>query len=169
MALVAAQSSPERTRSLLAGHFQGALIGRSDNAFLRSQGVTELVDLRDLYPDYANRVIATSGTMLAQRPEAVKGFLKGMIRAYRWLRDPAHRAEAAPIVAWSGLHVEFFEDAYDDLVRGLPDDGAVSARGLHVVIEDLQASGQIPADYTAERVLRPGPLQAAQRELGLAQ
>ncbi len=169
VAMVAAQSSPERTRSLVAGYFQGALIGRSENAFVRAHGGTELVDLRDLYPDYANRVIAVSGSMLAERPGAVKGFVKAMIRAYRWLLEPGHRAEAAEIVRWADLTVDYFDEAYDDLVRGLPPDGAVSTRGLAVVVQDLQASGQIPADFTPERVLRLGPLQEAQRELGIAQ
>ena len=39
---------------------------------------------------------------------------------------------------------------------------------LKVLRPDLQASDQIPADYTADQLLRLGPLQAAQRELGLA-
>jgi ABC-type nitrate/sulfonate/bicarbonate transport system substrate-binding protein len=161
VALVAAQSSPERARSVLAGVVQGALIGRSENSFLRRNGVTELVDLRDLYPDYSNRVIATSGRVLEERPRAVKSFVKGMVRAYQWLREPGHLADAERIVAWAG-------QAYDDLARGVAADGVITPRGLATVIQDLQASGQIPADYTAEQLLRPGPLQAAQQELGLA-
>src|SRR4051794_20024552 len=85
VAMVAAQSSPERARSLMAGIVQGALIGRSENAFMRRHGVTELVDLRDLYPDYSNRVIASSDRLLQERPRALTAFVKGMIRAYQWL------------------------------------------------------------------------------------
>jgi NitT/TauT family transport system substrate-binding protein len=165
--LVAGQSSPERARILLAGLTQGALIGRSENSFLRRHGATELVDLRDLYPDYSNRVIATSSRVLEQRPDAVKGFVKGMVRAYQWLGEAGHRADAAPIVAWAGLEVDDLDQAYDDLVRGLAFDGAINPRGLAIVIQDLQASGHLPADYTADQVLRLGPLYAAQRELGL--
>ncbi|HEY7062199.1 MAG TPA: ABC transporter substrate-binding protein [Chloroflexota bacterium] len=166
VAMVSAQSSPERTRSLVAGLFQGALIGRSENAFVLSQGGTELVDLRDLYPDYANRVIGVSGPALADHADAVKRFVKGMLRAYRWLHEPGHQAEAEQIAAAVGLEVQFFDQVYDDLVRGVPRDGEISARGLQVVLDDLRATGQIPADFTVDRVVRTEPLRAAQAELG---
>ncbi|HLH22741.1 MAG TPA: ABC transporter substrate-binding protein [Chloroflexota bacterium] len=167
VALVAAQSSPERARSLLAGVVQGALIGRSENSFLRRHGATELVDLRDLFPDYSNRVIATSGRVLEERPRAVQAFVKGMVRAYQWLAEPSHRADAPAIVAWAGLDVDDLDQAYDDLVRGLAADGEINPRGLERVIQDLQAGGQVPADYTADQLVRSGPLRAAQQELGL--
>jgi len=42
-------------------------------------------------------VIGVSGAALAERREAVKSFMKGMLRAYRWLHAPGHQAEAEQI------------------------------------------------------------------------
>ncbi len=52
------------------------------------QGFNLLVTPRDLYPSgRPERVIGASGIILEDKPEWVKSFLKGMIRAYWFIRD----------------------------------------------------------------------------------
>jgi ABC-type nitrate/sulfonate/bicarbonate transport system substrate-binding protein len=55
---------------------------------LTRQGFNLLVTPRDLYPrGRPERVIGATGTILEDKPEWVKSFLKAMIRAYWFVRD----------------------------------------------------------------------------------
>lgn len=55
---------------------------------LTRQGFNLLVTARDLYPSgRPERVIGATGIILEDKPEWVKSFLKGMIRAYWFIRD----------------------------------------------------------------------------------
>ncbi|MBI2985168.1 MAG: ABC transporter substrate-binding protein [Deltaproteobacteria bacterium] len=58
---------------------------------LRKQGFNLLLSLRDQYPNgRPERVIAATGAILEDKPMWVKSFLKGMIRAYWFIRDQPH-------------------------------------------------------------------------------
>ncbi len=55
---------------------------------MTKQGFNLLVTPRDLYPSgRPERVIGATGIILEDKPEWVKSFLKGMIRAYWFIRD----------------------------------------------------------------------------------
>ncbi|HEX9787435.1 MAG TPA: ABC transporter substrate-binding protein, partial [Candidatus Binatia bacterium] len=55
---------------------------------LLKEGCNALVSPADQYPDgRPERIIAATGRILEERPDLVKGFLKGMIRSYWFVRD----------------------------------------------------------------------------------
>jgi ABC-type nitrate/sulfonate/bicarbonate transport system substrate-binding protein len=55
---------------------------------LKKEGCNALVSPADQYPDgRPERIIAATGRILEEHPEMVKSFLKGMIRAYWFVRD----------------------------------------------------------------------------------
>jgi ABC-type nitrate/sulfonate/bicarbonate transport system substrate-binding protein len=55
---------------------------------LKKEGCNALVSPADQYPDgRPERIIAATGRILEEQPEMVKSFLKGMIRAYWFVRD----------------------------------------------------------------------------------
>ncbi|MBI2986652.1 MAG: ABC transporter substrate-binding protein [Deltaproteobacteria bacterium] len=56
---------------------------------LKKERFNPLVTLQQQYPNgRPERIIAATGRILEERPAMVKGFLKGMIRAYWFMRDP---------------------------------------------------------------------------------
>ncbi len=56
---------------------------------LKKSGFNPLVSLQQQYPHgRPERIIAATGRILEERPDLVKSFLKGMIRAYWFMRDP---------------------------------------------------------------------------------
>lgn len=70
--------------------------GRCDVAFsdkvdidaLRSEGYSLLLDVRAQYPNgRPDRVIAATGRAIDERPDDLKAFIKGMIRAYWFVRS----------------------------------------------------------------------------------
>ncbi len=55
---------------------------------LKKEGCNALVSPADQYPDgRPERIIAATGRILEERPDLVKSFLRGMIRAYWFIRD----------------------------------------------------------------------------------
>src|SRR5499426_2450067 len=55
---------------------------------LKKEGCNVLVVPKDQYPDgRPERIIAATGRILEERPDLVKSFLKGLIRAYWFCRD----------------------------------------------------------------------------------
>jgi ABC-type nitrate/sulfonate/bicarbonate transport system substrate-binding protein len=61
---------------------------------LKKQGFNLLVTPRDLYPNgRPERVIAATGAILEEKSDWVKSFIKGMIRAYWFIRDQPRNFE----------------------------------------------------------------------------
>jgi len=59
-----------------------------DTDDLKREGCNILVSPADQYPQgRPERVVAATGRILEEKPELVKSFLKGMIRAYWFVRD----------------------------------------------------------------------------------
>jgi len=142
---------------------------------VRHAGFNLLAERSETHPDgLPDRVVATTGAVLAQCPEIVKKVLKGIIRGYRFARDPKNAQKVKETYltydwgrdgfGWG----EFDETLVDGMVnsaRILPPDGNVSQSGLNALIEEYKASGKLPIGYTKERALRLGPLQEAVKEL----
>ena len=158
----------ERVQAMLTGTTQAALGTISDWPMLQDQGVSILGRASDIYPDYQFAVLAASGKMLDQHPDTVKAFLKGMIRAWRFLDDPANDAEAARIL--KKHEIPFDEAKWSQLIAIQREfwpapDGTVNEKGVEVILKREQEVGRVPADYTIEQLLRLEPLKAAQQEM----
>jgi len=55
---------------------------------LKKEGCNALVNPAEQYPDgRPERIIAATGRILEERPDLVKSFLKGLVRAYWFMRD----------------------------------------------------------------------------------
>jgi NMT1/THI5 like len=79
---------PTHVEALKSGRIDAGPMSAWEVEELRRQGFNLLVTPRDLYPNgRPERVIAATGTILEDKPMWVKSFLKGMIRAYWFIRD----------------------------------------------------------------------------------
>src|ERR671925_2306745 len=82
---VAARLHKEAIRN---GKVECAPVPTWDAEDLKNEGCNALVSPADQYPDgRPERIIAATGRILEERPDLVKGFLKGMIRSYWFVRD----------------------------------------------------------------------------------
>src|SRR5213596_3282010 len=82
---VAARLHKEAIRS---GRVECAPVPTWDAEGLKKEGCNVLVSPADQYPDgRPERIIASTGRILEERPDLVKNFLKGLIRSYWFVRD----------------------------------------------------------------------------------
>ena len=155
----------------LSGHYQRPELFE----IVRKAGYNILAERSETYPDgLPDRVIATTGDMLARQPETVKGVLKAVIRGYRFGADPKNAPAVRQIYLsndWGkdGLGWGTFDEKLlDGMVRSarvLPADGRVSSSGLDAMIEEYKSWGKISKDFHKEQVLRLKSLDQAVAEL----
>jgi ABC-type nitrate/sulfonate/bicarbonate transport system substrate-binding protein len=124
-------------------------------AELRKQGFNLLVTPRDLYPNgRPERVIAATGAILEEKSDWVKSFIKGMIRAYWFIRDqprnfeyvnklearlrlesPARNERIGKFVCQTPVHIEALPFPLDGRPTGFED-----------LLAEEKAAGQLEYD-----------------------
>lgn len=137
----------------------------------RNAGYTILADLKDYLPDgYQLRGIAATGSFLREQGQAVIGFLKGIIRAYRFMKHTTNHPEMMEIVRNSDLEFEadmdqgMWEEEYP-LIPGIPADGSINTKGLEVILKEEKSLGRVSQSMTVDQILRLDFVQQALREL----
>ncbi|HXG52775.1 MAG TPA: ABC transporter substrate-binding protein [candidate division Zixibacteria bacterium] len=127
--------------------------------FVRA-GYPVLADLEEYLPDgYQLRAIAAKGAFLDANPDIAVGFLAGLIRGYRFMKNPANHAEMMAIVERSGLEFEadmdreMWEEEYP-LIPGVPADGSINVAGLQIILDEEKLARRVSEAMTAERILR---------------
>jgi NitT/TauT family transport system substrate-binding protein len=131
LAGLATKSVDAVSGSLEIGHTRGA------------QGQYRIIVKGGVYVhDFVASVIYASNATMAQRPEALRRFLKGWFETVGYLRG--NRAEAIPLMA---KIMAAPEDAvgriYDDEIASYPTDGHFDRGSLHIVEHALVDFGRI--------------------------
>jgi ABC-type nitrate/sulfonate/bicarbonate transport system substrate-binding protein len=150
--------------------------GDSEAQRLVEEGYPVLTDLAEFYPDgYQSRVLSATRKMVEGYPKTVKGVLKGIIRAYRFLAQAENHDEIHRILKEAGAKwVE--RDAYTYPNKGdfavfvrpiNPMDGSISRRGLKLALEDTIRRGQAPGGSSLDSAIDTDLVEEAARELGL--
>ena len=139
------------------------LIGRGE--------LEEVIDLSTLFPYYVVRSMATTGKMLRERPDMVKAFVKGVMRAHGFLKDEDPTGRESVKILKRALNVDSL--AGSGVENGIPKTWAVSAEniitsleGIEVHINELKAKKKIDKSFTADRVVNNGLALEALAELG---
>ena len=146
--------------------------GRIVRDLIERGELVEVLDLTRLFPFYVTRAMAASGRILRERPETVKAFLKGVMRAQQFMHDKDPMGLDALEILKRTLQVDSLEGSrFQD---GRPEPWPLRARdviaspeGMVAHVQEVKAAGRIPESFTAEQVLRNGPALEALRELGL--
>lgn len=159
----------ERVNAMVAGAADAAVGTMSDWPTLRAQGMNLLFRLSDLYPNWQFAVMAAPTSLVERNPAVAKAWIKGFIRAFRFMKDPRNEAELLAIAKEAKLSVD--EARWNEglaVQRDFwPADGGLNLRGTELVLLRERDAGRIPKDLTLTRFLRLRPLEEAQRELGL--
>ena len=142
---------------------------------VRKAGFSILADRAETFPGgLPDRIIATTGDILANKPDVVKSVLKAVIRGYRFARDPKNAPDVRRLYLsndWGkeGFGWGTFDDGrLDEMVRSarvLPPDGRVSLSGLGAMVAEFKAWGKLPETFSKEQVLKPEILGQAVSEL----
>lgn len=131
---------------------------------VRQAGYNVLAERSETHPaGIPDRVVATTGRMLDEYPGMVRGMLKGIIRGYRFARDPRNSERLRDMY----LAEDWGKDGFgwgtfdDKLLNGmvssariLPPDGSISIVGLEEIIDEWKLSGKLPQNFRREQALR---------------
>jgi ABC-type nitrate/sulfonate/bicarbonate transport system substrate-binding protein len=123
--------------------------------------------LADYLPHgYQLRAIAAMRPFVENNRDAVFGFLKGTIRAYRFMKASSNHPEMMRVIGESGLKFEedmdqsMWEEEYP-LIPAIPNDGSINAKGLQIILDEEKAAGRVPRDMTIENILQLDLVKAA--------
>lgn len=118
--------------SLEVGHIRGDAGGR----------YRMIVKGGEFVHDFVASVIYASNATIAERPDALRRFLKGWFETVVYLHD--HKAEAIPLMAKiMKAPQEPVAAIYDDEMASYPTDGHFDRRSLHIVEQALVDFGRI--------------------------
>lgn len=160
-----------RVQAVLTDVGDAALGSVTDEPRLNAEGLNMVATVEEVYPVYQWAVIAAHGDLIDEHPDTVVAFLKGMIRAWEYIQDPANEDEILEILQAIDSNVEVVAESWTESIgiqrSLLTTDGSLNLDGVEVVLERELRFERVPADYSVDQVLRLDPLEQAQAELGL--
>ena len=121
-----------RFESMEKGETFAAVLNPPWNQRALEAGMKSFGDHREVLPDYPGGVYAVTRKFAEENPEAVVGFLKGLLEAVRWLQNPATTDLAAErLAAEADQPVEQVKARFG----GLSPDLTINRSGLEVVLD----------------------------------
>jgi ABC-type nitrate/sulfonate/bicarbonate transport system substrate-binding protein len=161
---VFAGATSARFAALKSGAVDAALLTVPFNFYAESAGYTNLGFTFDYLPDMPFAGMAVNRTWAEANPNVLKRFLAAYTKGVAWFDDPKNREAAVQIqVDTSRIARGDVEKSYDFLrdKNLFEPTGMVSRRKVGSVIDALRTLGDLPADFTVDRVLLPGVTQVA--------
>lgn len=160
--------------ALRSGKVDAMSVSPWDAEQLRVEGYNILLDFKEKYSrGHPDRVIVATGAILKERPDRVKAFLKGMLRAYWFIRDqpknfeyvyqlekrlrrqsPDPEERSARFASVSPRHLEYMPFPID----GLP-------TALDVILKEEHAAGEIDTLVNPEEACQLDLMREAYEEL----
>ena len=142
-----------RTQALLNGDVVGSMLGAGQPQFIEQAmagGVHMLARGADYMPLYPAGTWTTTRRWAADNPDLMVAFIRSVLRAREWIRDPSHEAEA---IALKMRVDNVSEEAARDTYRGAVEDAGPATIEGQVRTDMLQAI----ADMRIETGLMAAP------------
>jgi NitT/TauT family transport system substrate-binding protein len=161
---VFAGATSARFSALKSGAVDAALLTVPFNFYAETAGFTNLGFTFDYLPDMPFAGMAVNRTWGEANTDVLKRFLAAYSKAVAWFDDPKNREAAVQIqVDTSKIAQDDVEKAYAFLhdKNLFEPTGVVSKRKVGTVIDALRDLGDLPADFTADRVVLPGVTQVS--------
>ena len=159
------------TQAFRAGeHGPAFLAPTAEVPGLIEDGFPILADLRVLYPARHDRVTAANERFVSEHPDLLKAYLRGMLRACRYVLEPDNGPQFKEMVQRAGfLNTEPQQLAFDSLLEGWQSRGstdlALPREGVELILKEGQEAGTLSSNLRVDEVLRLEVLGEAQREL----
>jgi NitT/TauT family transport system substrate-binding protein len=161
---VFAGATSARFSALQSGAVDAALLTVPFNFYAESAGFTNLGFTFDYLPDMPFAGMAVNRTWAEANTDVLKRFLAAYTKGVAWFDDVKNREAAVQIqVDTSKIARDDVEKAYAFLhdKNLFEPTGMVSKRKVGNVIDALRNLGDLPADFTADRVVLPGVTQVS--------
>src|ERR1700734_2946725 len=148
--------------ALKSGAVDAALLTVPFNFYAETAGYTNLGFTFDYLPDMPFAGMAVNRDWAAANGDVLKRFLDAYNKGVAWFDDPQNSEAAVQLqMDVSKIGRDDVEKAYSFLhdKNLFEPTGKVSKRKVNNVIEALRALGDLPADFTVDRLLLPGVTQ----------
>jgi NitT/TauT family transport system substrate-binding protein len=149
------------------GEIQARIAHRAFLEDFKRAGYPILADLEQYLPHgYQLRAIAAMRPFIEMNRDAVIAFLKGTIRAYRYMKTSSNHPEMMRIIENSDLKFEedmdqsMWEEEYP-LIPAIPNDGSINAQGLQIILDEEKAAARVPQEMSIQNILHLDPVKAA--------
>jgi NitT/TauT family transport system substrate-binding protein len=159
---VFAGATSARFAALKSGAVDAAILTTPFNFYAESAGFTNLGFTFDYLPDMPFAGMAVNRDWAQTHTDALKRFLDAYTKGVAWFDDPQNREAAVKIqTETSHIQQDDVEKAYTFLhdKNLFEPTGRVSKRKTGSVIDALRDLGDLPADFTVDRLLLPGVTQ----------
>ncbi len=167
--LVPAGSTTEAMGALIAGRIQGAVFISSQIPVLKGEGYPMLLDMSEVEKDYQSNVMLTTGKMIQNSPDAVLGYVKGMVRTYQYIHDKKNWPEIAQMLKDRKVQFDekYFDATMEILMSAIPADGSVNKPGVDYMVNQEKELGTVDKSFDVKKMYRLDFLEKAQKELGI--
>ena len=159
---VFAGATSARFAALKSGAVDAALLTVPFNFFAETAGYSNLGFTFDYLPDMPFAGMAVNREWALANPDLVKRFLDAYNKGVAWFDDPKNREAAVKLqMETSKIQEDDVEKAYAFLhdKHLFEPTGKVSKRKVNTVIDALHDLGDLPADFSVDRLLLPGVTQ----------
>ena len=159
--------TPPRAQCLESGACDAAPLSQPEDFSFVAKGYSKIGDSLDVISELQFSVVAARRAWARDHADEITRFARAYAAAFRYMADPANRADVVKIIAdktgttpeLAAAIMTFF---YDPDSGVMPKHAEISMAGLSKVIELLGASGQLPAPLpAAERFVDLSYLQKA--------
>jgi NitT/TauT family transport system substrate-binding protein len=159
---VFAGATSARFSALKSGAVDAALLTVPFNFYAETEGYTNLGFTFDYLPDMPFAGMAVNRDWAAANTDVLKRFLDCYNKGVAWFDDPNNHEAAVK------LQMEVSKIGRDDVEKSysflrdknlFEPTGKVSKRKVGNVIDALRGLGDLPADFTVDRLLLPGVTQ----------
>jgi NitT/TauT family transport system substrate-binding protein len=158
-----AGATSARFSALQAGAVDAAILTPPFNFHAQSAGFTYLGNAVD-YTDMPFAGIAVNTSWAKANQDTCAKVVRIYTKAIAWLYDPTNRNEAVQILMKvSKLKQDDVERAYDYLIKGryFEPTGKISKSRLGKLVDALRSLGDVPSDFTVERLFLSGITQVS--------
>jgi ABC-type nitrate/sulfonate/bicarbonate transport system substrate-binding protein len=111
--------SSDRIGAMKAGQIQACLIGHPDDFVLLDDGFKSLGFTQDYLKDVQYAGFTVNGRWAEKNEETVVAMMRALVKATRWLHDPANKKEAMAVLVdyFPDWKPSWQEQTYDMLIR----------------------------------------------------
>jgi ABC-type nitrate/sulfonate/bicarbonate transport system substrate-binding protein len=162
---VFAGATSARFAALKSGAVDAALLTVPFNFFAETAGFTNLGFTFDVLPDMPFAGMAVNREWAESHADLLKRFLGAYNKGVAWFYDPKNRDAAIKIQTdTSKIEQDDVEKSYTFLrdKKLFEPTGEISKRKVGTVIDALRDLGDLPADFSVDRLLLPGVTQISE-------
>jgi NitT/TauT family transport system substrate-binding protein len=163
--VIALGSAAARLSALREGLVQGVIIAPPSDMEAEKMGFKVIARGFDIF-SMPQSGLGAHVKKIQTKPNEVKGVIKAMIKATRYIRGNREGAIAA-LVEWGRVSPDLAAATYDSTVKAVTQDGSIPADGLRLVIDQAKSELKIGREIAAAEVADFAILQQAQKEFGL--